>query len=144
MRVALTTAEKLQVIIIRTRGKLTLGEGTSALRRKMRELVEGGYRRILLNMGDVTYIDNSGIAELVAAHTAVTNAGGEMKLLNLTKRAHDPLQIAKLHMVFEIFEDEGSAIRSFTQTDLQVRYDRFLKRICSPFFSRKRAESPEA
>jgi anti-sigma B factor antagonist len=92
MRVALTTAEKLQVIIIRTRGKLTLGEGTSALRRKMRELAEGGYRRILLNMGDVTYIDNSGIAELVAAHTAVTNAGGEMKLLNLTKRAHDPLQ----------------------------------------------------
>jgi anti-sigma B factor antagonist len=124
MSVKLTTQKKGDVIIVHTSGKLTLGDGTSALREKMRELVEGGSRRILLDMADVTYIDSSGLGELVAAYTTVTNAGGEMKLLNLAKRVHDLLMITKLYTVFETFEDEASAIGSFSvakATDLQAQ-----------------------
>ena len=124
MSVKLTIHEKGDVIIVDTSGKLTLGEGTDALRQKTRELVEGGSRRILLNMAGVTYIDSSGIGELVTAYTTVTAAGGEMKLLNLAKRAHDLLKITKLYTVFETFEDEASAIGSFSvakPTDLQAQ-----------------------
>ena len=124
MSLKLTTHEKGDVIIVDTSGKLTLGEGTSALRNKLRELVDGGSRRILLNMADVTYIDSSGLGELVAAHTTIITAGGQMKLLNLAKRAHDLLKITKLYTVFETFEDEASAIGSFSvarPTELQVQ-----------------------
>ncbi|MGD1154297.1 MAG: STAS domain-containing protein [Terriglobia bacterium] len=124
MSVKLTTHEKGDVIIVDASGRLTLGEGTSALRKKMRELAEGGSRRILLNMADVTYIDSSGIGELVAAYTTVTTAGGEMKLLNLAKRVHDLMKITKLYTVFETFEDDASAIGSFSvakPTDLQAQ-----------------------
>jgi anti-sigma B factor antagonist len=76
--------------------------------------VEGGSRRIVLNLADVTYMDSSGLGELVAAHTTVTTAGGEMKLLNLAKRVHDLLKLTKLYTVFEAFEDEDSAVDSFT------------------------------
>lgn len=114
MSVKLTTHQKGEVIIVDISGKLTLGEGTSALRMKIRELVEGGSRRIVLNMADVTYMDSSGLGELVAAHTTVTIAGGEMKLLNLAKRVHDLLKITKLYSVFETFEDETSAVDSFS------------------------------
>jgi anti-sigma B factor antagonist len=110
----LTTHEKGDVVIVETSGKLTLGEGTSALRDKLRELVEGGSRRILVNMADVTYIDSSGLGELVAAHTTATTAGGEIKLLNLAKRVHDLLKVTKLCTVFETFEDEASALSSFS------------------------------
>ncbi len=113
MSVKLTTHEKGEVIIVDTSGKLTLGEGTSTLRTKIRELVEGGSRRIVLNMADVTYMDSSGLGELIAAHTTVTTAGGEMKLLNLAKRVHDLLKLTKLYTVFETFEDEASAVASF-------------------------------
>ena len=79
-------------------------------------LADGGFRRILLNMAGVTYIDSSGIGELIAAYTIVTNAKGEMKLLNLAKRAHNLLKITKLYTVFEAFEDEASALASFSVT----------------------------
>jgi anti-sigma B factor antagonist len=113
MSVKLTTRKNGEVIIIDTSGKLTLGEGTSALRTKIRELVESGSRRIVLNMADVSYMDSSGLGELIAAHTTVTTAGGEMKLLNLAKRVHDLLKLTKLYTVFETFEDEASAVASF-------------------------------
>jgi anti-sigma B factor antagonist len=90
-----------------------MGEGTSTLRTKIRELVDGGARRIVLNMADVSYMDSSGLGELIAAHTTVTTAGGEIKLLNLAKRVHDLLKLTKLYTVFEAFEDEPSAIASF-------------------------------
>ena len=80
----------------------------------MRELVQGGSRRIILNMADVTYLDSAGIGELVAAYTTVTTAGGQLKLLNLAKRVHDLLNITKLYTIFETFEDEASAIASFS------------------------------
>lgn len=110
----LTTHGKDGVIIVDTSGRMTFGEGTSALRAKVRELAEGGSRRIILNLADVTSIDSSGIGELVAAYRTVTTAGGELKLLNLAKRAQHLLQITRLSAVFETFEDEASAIGSFS------------------------------
>ncbi len=74
-----------------------------------------GSKHILLNLGDVNYIDSSGIGELVSAFTSVKNAGGELKLLNLTKKVHDLLQITKLYTVFDIKDDEASAISAFKQ-----------------------------
>jgi anti-sigma B factor antagonist len=89
----------------------------------MRKLIRAGFRRILLDTADVTYIDSSGLGELVAAYTNVTNAGGEMKLLNLCKRTDDLLTITKLYTVFDTFEDEAWALRSFSvaKAALQVR-----------------------
>jgi anti-sigma B factor antagonist len=113
MSVKLTTHQKGDVTVIDIGGKLTLGEGTSSLRTKIRELVEGGSRRIVLNMADVAHMDSSGLGELIAAHTTVTTAGGEIKLLNLARRVHDLLKITKLYTVFESFEDEASAVASF-------------------------------
>ena len=117
MSVKLTKHEKGDVIIVSFSGRLTLGEGTHALRKYIRNLViGGGSRKILLNMADVTQIDSSGLGELVVAYTAITNAGGEMKLLSLTKHAHDLLENTKLCTVFEAFEDEASAVGSYTDS----------------------------
>jgi anti-sigma B factor antagonist len=116
MNIKLTNHEKGEVVIVEVSGKLTLGEGTLALRSNMRMLVDGGFTRILLNMAGVTYIDSSGVGELIAAYTTVTTERGEMKLLNLAKRTHDLLKITKLYTVFETFEDEVSAIASFSVT----------------------------
>jgi anti-sigma B factor antagonist len=95
-------------------GRITLGEGSSALRDLMRELVGKGQKKILLNLGEVSYIDSSGIGELVSGFTTVTNSGGQLKLLNLNKRVKDLLQITKLYTVFDVHEDEANAVRSFT------------------------------
>ena len=113
MSVKLTVRETGGVVIVDASGKLTLGEGTSALRTQIRELVASGSRRFVLNLADVTYMDSSGLGELIGAHTTVITAGGEMKLLNLAKRVHDLLKITKLYTVFEVFEDEATAIASF-------------------------------
>ncbi|SPE31923.1 Anti-sigma factor antagonist [Acidobacteriia bacterium SbA2] len=124
MSIELITHEKGEVMIVDVSGRLTLGEGTSALRKRMRELVEGGSRQIVLNMTDVTYMDSSGLGELVAAYTTVTTTGGELKLSNLARRVHELLFITKLCTVFESFEDEASAIASFSvakPTELQAQ-----------------------
>ena len=83
------------------------------LRDTIKDLLGKGQKKILLNLGDVTYIDSSGIGELVSAFTSVRNQGGELKLLNLTKKVHDLLQITKLYTVFDIRDDETAAIGSF-------------------------------
>jgi len=114
MSVKLTTRTKGDVTIVDASGRLTLGEGTSSLRTKIRELVDGGSRRIVLNLSDVAYMDSSGLGELIAAHTTITTAGGEIKLLNLAKRVHDLLKLTKLYTVFESFEDETAAVDSFS------------------------------
>jgi anti-sigma B factor antagonist len=114
MSVTLTTHKNGDVTIVDASGKLVLGEETSALRAKIRELVAGGSKRIILNLADVSYMDSSGLGELIGAHTTVTTAGGEMKLLHLAKRVHDLLKITKLYTVFEAFEDEATAVSSFT------------------------------
>ena len=102
------------MIIVDTSGKVTLGEGSSTLRTKIRELVDGGNRQVVLNMADVIYMDSSGLGELLAAHTTVTTAGGEVKLLNLSKRVRATLELTKLDTVFETFDDEGLAVDSFS------------------------------
>jgi anti-sigma B factor antagonist len=94
-------------------GRITLGEGSSTLRDALRELAGKGQKKILLNLGEVSYIDSSGIGELVSGFTSVTNSGGQLKLLNLTKRVKDLLQITKLYTVFDVHESEASAVRSF-------------------------------
>jgi anti-sigma B factor antagonist len=94
-------------------GRITLGEGSVVLRDTIRDLIGKGQKKILLNLGDVTYIDSSGIGELVSAFTAVRREGGELKLLNLTKKVHDLLQITKLYTVFDIKDDEAAAIKAF-------------------------------
>lgn len=113
MSVKLTTRQVGDVTVVDVAGRITLGEGSSVLRDAMRDLVSKNQKKILLNLGEVSYIDSSGIGELVSGFTTVTNGGGALKLLNLNKRVKDLLQITKLYTVFDVHEDEASAIRSF-------------------------------
>jgi anti-sigma B factor antagonist len=101
------------VTVVDVAGRITLGEGSSALRDALRDLINKNQKKILLNLGEVNYIDSSGIGELVSGFTTVTNSGGSLKLLNLNKRVKDLLQITKLYTVFDVHEDEAGAIRSF-------------------------------
>ncbi|MGB6391734.1 MAG: STAS domain-containing protein, partial [Candidatus Acidiferrales bacterium] len=102
-----------EVAIIDFSGKITLGEGSSTLRKTVRELLDQGKRKILLNLSDVDYIDSSGIGEMVSAYTTVRNAQGELKLVYLTKRVHDLIQITRLFTVFDVQPDEAAALQSF-------------------------------
>lgn len=101
------------VNILDCSGKITLGEGTMAVRNTVRDLLKGGAKKIILNLAEVNYIDSSGIGELVSTYTTVTNNGGQLKLLSLTKKIHELLQITKLLTVFQVFNDEQSALASF-------------------------------
>src|SRR6201987_815032 len=101
------------ITIVDLSGRITLGEGSVVLRDTIKDLLSKGQKKILLNLGDVSYIDSSGIGELVSAFTSVRNQGGELKLLNLTKKAHDLLQITKLYTVFDVKDDEAAAIGAF-------------------------------
>jgi len=101
------------VTVIDVSGRITLGEGSAALREMVRDLLLKGQKRIVLNLGDVNYIDSSGIGELVSGYTTVKNQGGELKLLNLTRKVHDLLQITKLFTVFDVHTDERAALSSF-------------------------------
>jgi anti-sigma B factor antagonist len=101
------------VTILDLSGRITLGEGSITLRDSVRDVLAKGSKKILLNLGQITYIDSSGIGELVSAFTSVKNAGGELKLLNLTQKVHDLLQITKLYTVFDVWDNEASAITAF-------------------------------
>lgn len=101
------------VLILDLAGKITIGDGSVKLREAVRKLIEGGNKRILLNLGDVSYVDSSGIGELVSSFTTTSNAGGNLKLLNLTKKIQDLLAITKLLTVFETFTAESEALTSF-------------------------------
>jgi anti-sigma B factor antagonist len=101
------------VSIVDCSGRITLGEGSVVLRDTVKDLLGKGHKKILLNLGDVNYIDSSGIGELVSAYTTAKNQGGELKLLKLTKKVHDLLQITKLFTVFEVKDDEAAAVKSF-------------------------------
>ena len=113
MSVKLTTRQVGDVTVIDASGRITLGEGASNFRDTVRDLAGKGHKKLLLNLGDVTYIDSSGIGEMVSSFATVTNGGGALKLLGLNKRVKDLLQITKLYTVFEAFDDEASALRSF-------------------------------
>ncbi len=108
MSVKLSTRQVGDVTVVDVAGRITLGEGSSALRDCLRDMVGKSQKKILLNLGDVSYIDSSGIGELVSGFTTVTNQGGQLKLLNLTKRVKDLLQITKLYTVFDVHDDEAA------------------------------------
>ncbi len=101
------------ITIVDLSGRITLGEGSVVLRDTIKDLLGKGQKKILLNLGEVSYIDSSGIGELVSAFTSVRNQGGELKLLHLTKKVHDLLQITKLYTVFDVKDDEAGAIAAF-------------------------------
>lgn len=114
MSVKLTPRQVGDVTVVDASGRITLGEGASTFRDYIRGLVGKGDKKILLNLADVSYIDSSGIGEMVSGFTTVTNNGGQLKLVGLTKRVKDLLQITKLYTVFEAFDDEAVAVRSFS------------------------------
>ncbi len=113
MNLKLTNREVDGITIVDCSGRITLGEGSVVLRDAVKDLLGKAQKKILLNLGDVNYIDSSGIGELVSAYTTVKNQGGELKLLNLTKKVHDLLQITKLYTVFDVRDDETTAVKSF-------------------------------
>jgi anti-sigma B factor antagonist len=102
------------VTILDLSGRITLGEGSVTLRDAVKDVLSKGSKHILLNLKDVDYIDSSGLGELVSAYTSVKNQGGELKLLHLTDKVQDLLQITKLYTVFDVHDDEAHAISSFS------------------------------
>ena len=102
------------VTVLDLHGKVTIGEGSREVRETIRELLENGNKNILMNLGDVSYVDSAGIGELVSSYTTVTNQGGHFKLLNLTKKIRELLAITKLLTVFDSFDDETAAVGSFS------------------------------
>jgi anti-sigma B factor antagonist len=111
--IKINTREVEGVTVVDVSGRITLGEETSTLRKTVRDLIDKGKKKIVLNLADVSYIDSSGVGELVASYTAVRKAGGELKLLNLTKKVHDLLQVTKLYTIFDVKDDEFMAVKSF-------------------------------
>jgi anti-sigma B factor antagonist len=101
------------VTVLDMSGKITIGEGSVALRSAIRRLIEEGKKKILLNLSQVSYVDSSGIGEFVASYTAINREGGQLKLLNLTQKIQDLLAITKLLTVFDTYDDESSALNSF-------------------------------
>ena len=101
------------VTVLDLDGKITIGEGSVALRTAIRRLIEEGKKKILLNLSGVGYVDSSGIGELVSSYTTIGREGGQLKLLNLTQKIRDLLTITKLLTVFDTYEDEPSALNSY-------------------------------
>ena len=104
------------VVVLDLKGKITLGEGDELLKDKVNSLVNQGHKKIVLNLAEVPYIDSAGLGEVVRTYTTVSRQGGSLKLLNLTKRITDLLSITKLLTVFETFDSESEAVRSFSQS----------------------------
>lgn len=103
------------VVVVDVKGKITLGDGGDAiLKDKMRSLVQQGYKNVLLNLGEVSYVDSAGLGEIVQAYATVSKGGGALKLVNTTKRIKDLLAITKLITVFETFDSEADALASFS------------------------------
>ena len=113
MSLKLSTREVHGIIIIDLTGQITIGEASAAVRDEIRDQIGQKFNRILVNLADVTYIDSAGLGELTAAYTSVRNRGGVLKLLNLTKRVRDLMQITKLYTVFDVYDDEKQALASF-------------------------------
>ncbi|MGO9775469.1 MAG: STAS domain-containing protein [Terracidiphilus sp.] len=113
MALTIASREVNGVTVLDLSGRITLGEGSVQLRDAIRGLISKGQKNILLNLADVNYIDSSGLGELVSAFTTAKNQQAEVKLLKLTKKVHDLLQLTKLYTVFDIKDDEAGAIASF-------------------------------
>ncbi len=109
------------VVVVDISGRIVLGEETALLRNTIRDLLAREHKKIVLNLSEVPYIDSSGIGELVSAFVAIRREGGDVKLLNLTKRVHGVLEVVKLGTVFEIFDNEAKALEAFKRPESQAR-----------------------
>jgi anti-sigma B factor antagonist len=121
MSMTTSTRQVGGVTIVDMRGRIVLGEESAALRELVCDLLSKGHKKILLNLRDVNYIDSSGLGNLVSAFTSVRKQEGELKLLNLTNKVHDVMQITRLYTVFDILEDEALAVKSFGQSAAATR-----------------------
>ena len=113
MSLKMSTREVKDIVIVDLSGRLTMGEACAAIRDEIHDQIGHGVRKVLLNLADVSYIDSAGLGELTAAFTSIKNQNGQLKLLNLTKRVHDLMQITKLYTVFDVYDDERTAVASF-------------------------------
>lgn len=113
MSLKITNREVGGITVVNLSGRLTLGDASALLRQSLKDLLDGGKKKIVLNLGEVGYIDSSGLGELVSSFTTVRNSGGELKLANLTQKVNDLLTVTKLYTVFEVHNDEQAAISSF-------------------------------
>src|SRR6476620_7547193 len=105
-----------EVIVLDLKGKMTLGEGDELLKDKINSLLQQGLKKVVLNLEEVPYIDSAGLGEIVRTYTTISRQGGSLKLLNLTKRITDLLSITKLLTVFETYDSEADAVRSFSSS----------------------------
>lgn len=109
-----TTIRKVdKLVILDLKGKITIGTGDVMLREHINKVLDQGEKNIILNMAEVTYMDSSGVGELISSYTSVTRRGGKLKLLNLTGKIKDLLHITQLITVFEIYDSEAEAVASF-------------------------------
>lgn len=113
MSLKINTREVARVTILDVTGRIVLGDEIGSLRDAVRNLLADGKKKIILNLAGVDYIDSSGVGELVSSYTTVRNSGGELKLLNLTQKVQDVLYVTKLYTVFDVREDEFTAVKSF-------------------------------
>ena len=113
MSLKIDSREVAHVTILDIEGRIVLGDEIGHLRTAVRNLVAEGKKKIILNLAAVDYLDSSGVGELVGSYTTVRNAGGELKLLNLTQKVQDVLHVTKLYTVFDIKDDEFTAVKSF-------------------------------
>jgi len=120
MKMTTSTRQVGGVMVVDISGRIELGEESGALRDLVCDLSSKGHKKILLNLGDVQYIDTSGLASLVSAFIRVRKQGGELKLLNLTDKVSDLMQITKLYTVFDITNDEAEAVKSFGQSSAAI------------------------
>lgn len=116
MNCVTSTRQVGAVVIVDISGRIVLGEESAALRNLVCELLSQGHNKILFNLSDVNYIDSSGLGSLVGSFTSVRKQGGDLKLLNLTNKVHDLMQITRLYTVFDIMDDEAAAVKSFSQS----------------------------
>jgi anti-sigma B factor antagonist len=116
MKMTTSTREAGGVTVVDISGQIKLGEESATLRDIVCDLWCKGHKQILLNLGGVHYIDSSGLGTLVSAFTSVRKQGGELKLLNLTDKVSDLMQITRLYTVFDITNDEAVAVKSFSQS----------------------------
>jgi anti-sigma B factor antagonist len=116
MNMTTSTRQVGAVTVVDIRGQIVLGEESAALRNLISDLLGKGYKKILLNLAEVHYIDSTGLGSLVGAFTSVRKQNGDLKLLNLTNKVENVMQITKLYTVFDVMDDEGVAVKSFGQS----------------------------
>jgi anti-sigma B factor antagonist len=121
MKMTISTRQVGGITILDIGGRIVLGEESTSLRDVIRDLLKNGHKQILFNLGDVAYIDTTGLGSLVGAFTTVRKQGGDLKLLNLPEKFAGVMQITKLDKVFDIMNDEAAAVKSFGQSTAKAR-----------------------